>query len=174
MIWETDKFAQLDIMLSVGTGYSPQESQSQETTNPLKVKRGLFRNARLLFQIAQDHFKDALDCEKAFADHVTPFHTALQEKFSRYNLEVDDLPSLDDVQALERLQLRTKEHLDRDSNRIRKLALKLVATSFYFETERVQLFSATSATATGEYIYINVVTVKVVHELWVICDTSPF
>jgi hypothetical protein len=138
LIWETNKSLQLDIMLSLGTGYREQQRQTQPTNGSLR--RGFLSHAKFLHQIAQDHIADALDCEKAFDDHVTSFHTELREKFVRYNVKVDDLPVLDDVQALNSLQITTKDHLLKHSSSIKKLALQLIATSFYFETERVQQF----------------------------------
>jgi hypothetical protein len=109
------------------------------------------RNLRFLHQIAENHIKDALDSQKAYEEHISSLDSATRERFVRCNLEMEDLPSLDDVEALETLQHRTQNHCFQHSWRIKELALKLIATSFYFETERFQQLSPTSSTATGQY-----------------------
>jgi hypothetical protein len=148
LIWDANPCTHPDILLSLGTGLKHRRNEFLEESAP--VRKGLFRNGRSMLKIATDHIQDALDCDKAWGDYIRPLPRAHDSRYVRYNIDVGDLPSLDDVGALDRLQVEVKEYLLRDTPRIKRLALRLIATSFYFETERVQQFSPGSSTATGK------------------------
>ena len=134
-------------MLSLVTECRPPQREGLERS--ISLKRGPLHYSRFLLKMAHDRIEDTLDCEKAFEDFISQVPAPLQSRYIRYNIELDDLPTLDHVNALSSLQLRAREHLFRDCGRIQSLALQILASSFYFETERVQQFSSVSSTEIG-------------------------
>jgi hypothetical protein len=150
LIWSRGPITHPDIMLSLGTGLAADQDE-QSLKSPIS-KRGLIRNGKMLLKIATDHIADALDCEKTWDDYIRPL--ALQDsssRFIRYNVELDsDLPSLDDVKALQPLQEKVARKVLQD-HRITNMAFQLVATCFYFDVERIQQFAQNTAVASGTY-----------------------
>lgn len=59
------------------------------------------------------------------------------------------LPSLDDVGQLDRLQEAVGKDLARNTILFQKVAMQLVATSFYFEHEKIQQRGTAGAVITG-------------------------
>lgn len=107
-----------------------------------------------MFKMASDRMHDALDCEKAWREHIRRLPAEMSNsRFIRYSPElVGDLPSLDDVDDLDRLQEAVGKDLERKSALFQKVAMQLVATSFYFEHEKIQQRGAAAATITGQCV----------------------
>jgi len=149
LIWPATLSKHPDFVLSLGTGHDP--LRREKSTNTLGSRRGIFRNGKFLLKIATDHIQDALDCEKTWREYVRGLPADLsRSRFVRYNIEmVKSLPDLDDVQSLKSVQERAKERLAGVPNYFRCLAMQLIATSFYFETEKTQPLMQHSATILG-------------------------
>lgn len=96
---------------------------------------------------------DALDCEKAWREHIRHLPIEISNsRFTRYSPEFPrGLPSLDDVGQLDRLQEAVGRDLARNdiTALFQKIAMQLVATSFYFEHTRVQQRGPEAAKITG-------------------------
>lgn len=154
LIWSRGPITHPDIMLSLGTGLAP-DPDERSLKSPIS-RRGLIRNGKMLLKIATDHIADALDCEKTWRDYTRPLlvHES-SSRFIRYNVELDgDLPSLDDVKALQPLHEEVAKKVSQDA-RITNLAFQLVATCFYFDVERIQQLAQNTAIAIGSYRWIR-------------------
>jgi hypothetical protein len=149
LIWGTNVSSHPDMVISLGTGYDPQ--QRERTPRNSVMRRGIFRNGRFLLRIAADHIQDALDCEKIWDEYVRRLPDGVsRSRFVRYSIKmVQSLPALDDVHCLESLQLKTREKLAAQPGYFQNLAMQLMTTSFYFETEKVQQYAQNTATVTG-------------------------
>ncbi|KAH7122438.1 hypothetical protein B0J11DRAFT_437907 [Dendryphion nanum] len=148
LIWSASPCDHPDLMLSLGTGYRSEQPAIPERNT--SMKRGLFKNGKMMFRIATDHIQDALNCEKIWHDYIRPLPDQMTlSRFIRYNPKINDLPELDDVHAIGRLQKEVREQLNTDSILIGRIAMQLVATTFYFETERLLQQPHNNAIATG-------------------------
>jgi hypothetical protein len=125
------------LLLSLGKGFDPQRRERQTQINVLK--RGICRETKELFKMAADRMHDALDCEKAWREHIRHLPDEIStSRFVRYSPElVKALPSLDDIDQLDRHQDLARKDLACKAAQFQRLAMQLVATSFYFETERI-------------------------------------
>lgn len=152
LIWGSNLCSHPDVLLSLGTGYDPHKRERPMQINALK--RGIYRETKHMFKMAADRMHDALDCEKAWSQYIRHFPGDISEsRFMRYSPElVKALPALDDVDQLDRLQETVRKDLDsaRNTARFQRLAMQLVATSFYFETEKIQQRGQVAATVTGK------------------------
>jgi len=148
LIWSRGPITHPDIMLSLGTGLAADQDE-KSLKSPIS-KRGLIRNGKMLLKIATDHIADALDCEKTWDDYIRPLIPQdSSSRFIRYNVKLDsDLPSIDDVEALQPLQDQVARKV-LDDPRISNIAFQLVATCFYFEVERIQPLKLNTAVASG-------------------------
>jgi predicted acylesterase/phospholipase RssA len=150
LIWPSNLSSHPDIILSLGTGFDPQKRQPQQRNAAMRP--GIVRNGKFLLKIAADHIEDALDCEKTWDEYVRRIPHDSRSRFVRYSPKlVKCLPALDDVYLVESLQDLASKHLseEKEAAGIQKLAMQLIATSFYFETEKVLQASTNAATITG-------------------------
>lgn len=148
LVWANSRCSTLDILLSIGTGYKIPQADSSLTLNSLS--NGLLRHGELILRMGQELKENLLDCEKTFEEYVSQIPQPLQSRYVRYNVKIDNLPALDAVTELGALQTNTNTELSRNPARVKHLAIQLVSTSFYFETERVEQISQYSAIATGK------------------------
>ncbi|PVI00816.1 hypothetical protein DM02DRAFT_592134 [Periconia macrospinosa] len=139
LLWPNELCDYPDIVLSLGTGYNP-HTRRVPVKKSVPERLGIVAHGKSLVKLAKDHIQDSLDCEKAWRDYVNLLPSnASASRFNRFNIPLmHDPPPLDDVQKMKTLQQDAINQLSRDSNRIRKLSLQLLATSFYWETARVQ------------------------------------
>jgi hypothetical protein len=159
LIWGTDLSSHPDLVISLGTGYDPQ--QRERTPRNSVMRRGLFQDGRFLLKIAADHMQDALDCEKIWEEYVRRLPDDVsRSRFVRYSIEMaNSLPALDDVHCLESLQAKTKEKLAAKAGYFQNLAMQLMTTSFYFETEKVQQYVQNTATITGTIPWSSIIRI---------------
>jgi hypothetical protein len=149
LIWPTTLSKHPDFVLSLGTGHDPLRKERATNTGS---RKGILRNGKFLLKIATDHIQDALDCEKTWREYVRGLPDDLsRSRFVRYNIEMaKSLPDLDDVQRLDAVQERAKERLAEVPGYFQCLAMQLMATSFYFETEKTQQLMQNAATIRGK------------------------
>ncbi|KAF1844020.1 FabD/lysophospholipase-like protein [Cucurbitaria berberidis CBS 394.84] len=154
LIWGSNLCSHPDIVLSLGTGYDPQKRERPQRSSA--VRRGIFRNGKFLLKIAADHLQDALDCEKTWQEYTRRLPEEVsRSRFVRYSPQlIKDLPALDDVHRLDSLQEMVRGFLSEDAVKFRRLAMQLIATSFYFETEKVEQLALNTATITGKVGFV--------------------
>ena len=122
-----------DLVVSVGTTYN---SAAGLTTEKVAVPRlGIFSHGKALYRLAVDHIASALDSEKAWHSYMNVLQPPSnhRSKYIRINPQLnEDPPRLDDVERMSYIQDVVREMLISD-DKIQKVALRLIASSFYFE-----------------------------------------
>ena len=152
LIWPDLENEYPDLIVSLGTAY-----KSAAHLSPKKValpRLGIFSHGKALYRIAVDHIASALDSETAWHAYMNvlqppPNHRA---KFIRFNPQLsEDPPHLDGVEHMSYIQGVVRDMSSSD-NRIQKVALRLIASSFYFEkSHSVELASDGRVQIRGEY-----------------------
>ena len=150
LIWSNELCEYPDVVLSLGTAFNP-HARRVPVKKSSSVKLGVLSHGMSLMKIAKDHIEDSLDCEKTWCEYVSLLSAnASSSRFVRYNIALtEDPPTLDDLHSMKRLQDYVRTQLSNDSFRLKKLAMQLMATSFYFETSRIQQFTENGATVSG-------------------------
>jgi hypothetical protein len=148
LLWGGGIYEHPDILLSLGTGFNP--ASDQAPTKTTQRRRRPFEEVRMLFSLVKNHFEDSLDCEKTWKDYVAPLQDAHHPHFVRFNIPLsNNPPALDDVHRMKQLQEEVRAQLYKDSTHVHRVAMQLVATSFYFETTRAQQLTENVATISG-------------------------
>ena len=133
LIWPDLENEFPDLVVSVGTTYN---SAARLSTEKMAVPRlGVFSHGKALYKIAVDHIASALDSEKTWHSYMNVLQPPLnhRSKYIRINPQLDeDPPRLDEVEHMSYIQDKVREMLISD-DRIQKVALRLIASSFYFE-----------------------------------------
>ena len=136
LIWPSLRDSSPDLVVSLGTAMKRGNHQQVRDIPTSKVPRlGVDSHLSSLLKIAQDHIAASLNSEETWKDFVGTIanRSAERSKLIRINPELPhDPPNLDDVPAMNRL----KEEVDAmtfGDRKIRRLALQLLATMFYFE-----------------------------------------
>ncbi|KAF1956454.1 hypothetical protein CC80DRAFT_516035 [Byssothecium circinans] len=151
LLWGNEFCEHPDIMLSLGTAYNPHLPQPTARKS-MPERLGIVNHGMQLVKLAKNHIEDSLDCEKTWREYLSFLPpNAMPSKFRRYNPIVANPPAMDDVHAMKHLQQEVRRCLIKDSYDIRAIAMQLMATSFYWETDRVQQFVSNSATITGKH-----------------------
>lgn len=122
-----------DITVSVGTTYNSNAKAS--TPKAYSARSGLVSHGKSLYKIAIDHIASALDSEKTWLSYMNVLQppSSHEMRYVRFNPPLDeDPPRLDKVEDMTYLQEIVRENLDSDV-RIQRVALQLIASSFYFE-----------------------------------------
>ena len=122
-----------DLVVSVGTTYN---SAPRSSTEKVAVPRlGVFSHGKALYRIAVDHIASALDSEKTWDSYMNVLQPPSnhRSKHIRINPQLnEDPPRLDEVERMSYIQNKVREMLISD-NKVQKVALRLIASSFYFE-----------------------------------------
>lgn len=133
LIWPNLEDEYPDIVVSIGTAFSPKSSPAFERTTPLR--RGVFSYGKSLYKIAKNHIASSLNSEMAWENYMNvlqPLPTD-RSRYVRLNPRlIEDPPGLDEVHRMKYMQDLTRDKFSND-DRIRKVALQLIASSFYFE-----------------------------------------
>jgi hypothetical protein len=124
-----------DIILSIGTSYNPDSTRriSMQRTSTLRL--GVLNQAKALLRIAMDHIASTLDSEKTWDNYIEVLNPAShhRQRYVRLNPKLtEDPPALDEVDKMKHIQDIVRAQMMKD-DRIRQVALQLIATSFYFE-----------------------------------------
>jgi hypothetical protein len=99
------------------------------------LKLGGLNHAKALVKIAMDHISSSLDSEKAWHDYMEVLNqpNCYRHRYIRLNpMLIEDPPALDEVNRIDYLQSLTRSTMMEDKA-IHRTALRLIATSFYFE-----------------------------------------
>lgn len=133
LIWGSLQEEYPDILLSIGTSFSSEKDRTDiKKTN--KPARGVLSHGKALLKIAKDHVSSSLDCERAWDDFLNNLpHKVKQSRYIRLNPELDGrVPALDEVNSMKSIQDTVRIQLS-NSPSIQRTAVRLIATSFYFE-----------------------------------------
>lgn len=152
LIWPDLENEYPDLVVSVGTTYN---SAARLSTEKAAMPRlGVFAHGKALYRIAVDHIASALDSEKTWHSYINVLQPPSNHraKYIRLNPQLnEDPPRLDDVENMSYIQDKTREMLSSD-DRIQTVALRLIASSFYFEkSQSVELASDGSVQIRGVY-----------------------
>ena len=151
LIWRNAICEYPDFVLSLGTAWNIHPRSTPVKKSP-PVNLGVFSHGKALMRIAKDHVEDSLDCEKTWRDYSSLLPSSvIGSHIRRFNVALfEDPPALDDVHSLEKLQETVQQSLAQQGDDLRKIAMQLMATSFYFHTSRVQSFQNAGTTITGK------------------------
>lgn len=135
-----------DIVVSIGTAFSPKSNPAVEKTGP--SRRGVFSHGKALYKIAKNHVASSLDSEMTWENYMNVLQppSIYRSRYVRLNPQLmEDPPALDEVSRMNYIRDRTRDKFS-DDDRIRKVALKLIASSFYFE-------KSTSAESIEDHVF---------------------
>ncbi|KAI9893876.1 MAG: hypothetical protein M1814_005429 [Vezdaea aestivalis] len=134
-IWPERADRPADIMLSIGTGYNPNDYNEKASTDSQSPppSLGFFSYYRNLKRIAEHHIAMSLNSERAWREWLdTVAHPSDHEdRFVRLNLKcTKDPPKLDDIDAIDGLADSTNLQFAINQT-VATIAHHLVASSFY-------------------------------------------
>ena len=136
----------------MGTTYNSAAGRSTEKAALPRL--GVVSHGKTLYRIAMDHIASALDSEKAWYSYMNVLQPPSNHmaKYIRLNPQLhEDPPRLDEVERMSYIQDMVREMSIAD-NRISKVALRLISSSFYFEkSQSVELASDGSVEIRGMY-----------------------
>ena len=145
LIWPELENNSPDIIVSVGTSYNPTARSSAENTlSPLSPRLGVFSHGKSLMKIAMDHIASGLDSEKTWSSYMNVLHPPSNQRarYVRINPQLkENPPRLDEVERLPYIQDVVREISSTDVS-IQNVALRLIASSFYFEKHQAVDFAS--------------------------------
>lgn len=136
LIWPEAK--EPDVVISIGTGYNL-NSREVKKAMPYKpvATKGIISQGMFLANMAKDHIAVSLDSEQTWKDFVSAKkpeerfrYVRLNTAFSTHPPQLDDLSKLKEMREMARTQFA-------DQYETNMLALKLVASSFYFQPDEI-------------------------------------
>ncbi|KAI1374424.1 hypothetical protein F4677DRAFT_447419 [Hypoxylon crocopeplum] len=155
LIWGDVGNTYPDILLSIGTGKNSLEVdehflhvQTQELDSPSATKqksRSLTSFPRQLFKIAVDRFDNLLKCNTIWSNYLAESSSSDYSRVSSINkrrlIRINPdlrskIPRLDAVGELDRLEKAAALDLQSNSAKIKEIAHRLIASSFFFEKDR--------------------------------------
>ena len=148
LIWPKLENESPDIIVSVGTSYNPAaRSSAEKGMSPLSPRLGVFSHGKSLMKISIDHVASPLESEKTWRSYIDVLNPPPSQKgrYVRINPQLkENPPRLDEVDRLPYIQEAVREILSTDVS-IHNVALRLIASSFYFEkSHAVDLASESS------------------------------
>jgi hypothetical protein len=132
LLWPDVDTQPPDIMLSIGTGCSPEaKTNGSSWTSWLKPQ---------FFQVAVNRFDNILDAQNAwdqFYHDVREPHSSLNSRYVRLNPELKSKVKLDDVKSFLELKGHVTQCLQTHKWRsdAKAVASRLIASSFFFEKD---------------------------------------
>ncbi|KAJ4391044.1 hypothetical protein N0V93_004658 [Gnomoniopsis smithogilvyi] len=158
LIWGDVATALPDILLSIGTGTDDKEVRSDlrggpsstimETEDPqdssnFKPRAPTSRFfAKEMWTILFDRLGSLMKCKEIWNNYITETTTSRQGRLGGHRrlIRIDpelrmDVPELDAVDALAQLKRNTATYLRNNPARIREIAHRLIASTFFFEKD---------------------------------------
>lgn len=133
LIWPNMEAEWPDIVVSIGTGFSRNSRPADDKSIPLR--RGVLSHGKSLYKIAKNHIATSLDSETTWETYMNILQPPpiQRSRYVRLNLQLaEDPPKLDELHQMKYIQDLTRDRFS-DDGRIRRVALQLIASSFYFE-----------------------------------------
>lgn len=124
-----------DIVLSIGTSFNPDAKTREKMQRTSTLSLGALNHAKALLRIAMDHIASTLDSERTWNNYLEILNapSPYRSRYVRLNPKLDvDPPPLDSVDQMGKIRAITRSIMMKDQ-KIRDVALQLIATSFYFE-----------------------------------------
>ncbi|KAK7557627.1 hypothetical protein IWX91DRAFT_110775 [Phyllosticta citricarpa] len=139
LIWPTRPSEPPDMVLSIGTGSSLSMNRQESPVSPSVRQGGVIEYPKRLFRILRGVLGTSLDCERIWNEFLTGLPDSSEEtRFIRINPELKGtVPQLDAVDQMKPLQnlVRNEAYVPEQERRYRHIAMRLVATCFYFELD---------------------------------------
>ncbi|EMC99209.1 hypothetical protein BAUCODRAFT_146182 [Baudoinia panamericana UAMH 10762] len=136
LIWPHQQDVEPDIIVSIGTLYSDKTKDKRALSQKwTSSPRGVVSHGKFLQKMATDHLHTSLDSERAWNMWLNARDPTGADKarYVRLNPKLEDHPpKLDEVSELRHLQELTWRCI-KDDRQYGLLALRLVATCFYFD-----------------------------------------
>ncbi|KIV80057.1 hypothetical protein PV11_07587 [Exophiala sideris] len=137
LIWPQPRPRLPDIVLSLGTGYVPGKlSRPKQSVSPAPASKGPISYYKHLLKIAVDHVKSSQKSEDVYHRVRQHYNNSSQAAncFFRFNMPFEDgIPKPDDVRSMPFLMKSADDELVSHFDDIRRIANRLIASSFYFE-----------------------------------------
>lgn len=134
LIWPNMKDEYPDIVISVGTTLKlDARNLSQLPSTP---RLGVLSHGKSLYKMAVERIASSLDPEKTWDNYISVLQPPpiYRQRYVRLNPQLsEEPPRLDEVHRMIPLQKLVRERW-RDDQKIRQVAVQLIASSFYFET----------------------------------------
>lgn len=151
LLWPDVAHLPPDILLSIGSGFC---GKLKGPRRPLRTARktGIGSHVKAFYRIAVDHIESSLDSEKAWKQYLALVSQDEDEhcRYRRLNVELPEAPpKLDEVDSMEDLQLKTSHRGTLDEEKITSIAQQLVASSFFFEKDRLETLEDDSIACSG-------------------------
>ena len=142
-----------DILLSIGSGHC---GKLKGPRRPLRTARktGIGSHVKAFYRIAVDHIESSLDSQKAWRDYLALVSPEKDQRwrYRRLNVELDEAPpKLDDVDSMPELQLTARHRWTLDEECYTSIAQQLVASSFFFEMDRLETQEDESIVCSGNF-----------------------
>lgn len=148
LLWEDVQDSLPDITLSIGSGITKHDAYPSETNNSNgfhgqeSQSKQPVKGIGYLVRIASRIIERQLNCEAIWREYCsqsnsanTPTHLEDDCRRIRLNAEFIDVKlSLDDVESIDMLEKITRNTIQQNQNEVQKVAEKLIASCFYFET----------------------------------------
>jgi len=136
LIWPELREDYPDIVVSVGTTFSSRlhRQESERAAAVATPRRGVYNHISALLKIAKDHVFSSFNSERIWIEFKSGIPKSVEwSRFVRLNPELtEDPPLLDEVHKMKALQSTVRSKMAQDAC-VKRLALQLLATSFYFE-----------------------------------------
>lgn len=123
-----------DILLSIGTGFDPDEGQAPEVAGS-KPAQGIRAFATDILRLVKQNIQDGMNSEKIWKRFSSNFYIDGNEKKRRYcrlNPEIKDLPKIDAVDRMGELEKKARKAFE-GSQEVNHICATLIASLFYFE-----------------------------------------
>ncbi|KAL7901968.1 acyl transferase/acyl hydrolase/lysophospholipase [Trichoderma sp. TUCIM 5745] len=153
LLWQDVKDWPPDIFLSIGSGFKiAEETLSESETMDLSPSDNFFKRTRksrratagfkYFLRTANKIIENHMDCEKIWKNYYSQNKSAGdrmtygdENRNIRLNVQfTNELPALDDVKSMDDMEHFAKLMFQMNQREIRKVAEKLIASCFYFET----------------------------------------
>lgn len=136
LIWPKLENESPDIIVSLGTSYNPAaRSPAEKSMSPLSPRLGMSSHGKSLMKVSIDHVPSLLESEKTWSAYIDVLNPPPNQKdrYVRINPQLrQNPPRLDEVDRLHHIQEAVREVLSTNVT-IQNVALRLIASSFYFE-----------------------------------------
>ncbi|QDS77600.1 hypothetical protein FKW77_001933 [Venturia effusa] len=132
LIWPELEDRYPGITLSLGTATSHRLRRAESIRTP--VQSGIVSHASDLVNLLKNHMATSIECDRMWSSYIDQLPKSVKaSRFIRINPELpDDVPALDDVEKMIPLREAAECWLQ-NQTKVKKVALQLIASCFYFE-----------------------------------------
>lgn len=154
LIWPNMKDEYPDILVSIGTAFNSKPRTTSEVSST--PRSGILSHGKSLYKIAKNHIESSLNSEKTWETYLSilPLPYPAKSRYVRLNPRIiEDPPGLDEVHRMHYIRDVTRDQF-KDDDRVRQVALQLIASSFYFEKlATAELKDDNTVDCKGSFLY---------------------